>query len=105
MFKSIQLNLLLFPVKRAKQYHAHPFTSHEIEIQKGETIYIYTDGYIDQFGGDKGKKIKSKAFKELLLKIQPHNMDEQKVIIDETFENWRGNLEQIDDVCVIGVRI
>jgi serine phosphatase RsbU (regulator of sigma subunit)/Tfp pilus assembly protein PilF len=82
-----------------------PYTTHTFELQKGDTIYIFSDGYVDQFGGEKGKKFKAKAFRELLLSVQDQNMEEQKTIIDNAFETWRGNLEQIDDVCVIGVRI
>ena len=59
---------------------------------------------VDQFGGEKGKKFKSKAFKELLISIQDKSMEVQKSEIDNVFENWRGDLEQIDDVCVIGLR-
>ncbi|MCB9361610.1 MAG: tetratricopeptide repeat protein [Flavobacteriales bacterium] len=82
-----------------------PYTTHTIELQKGDTIYIFSDGYVDQFGGGKGKKFKAKAFRELLLSIQQKTMEEQRLIIDETFEAWRGEIEQIDDVCVIGVRV
>jgi len=82
-----------------------PFTTHQIELQKGDTIYLFTDGFQDQFGGEKGKKFKPANFKKLLLSIQSEEMDKQKEIIDLAFEEWRGNLEQIDDVCVIGVRI
>jgi serine phosphatase RsbU (regulator of sigma subunit) len=82
-----------------------PYTTHIFELEKGDSIYIFSDGYVDQFGGEKGKKFKAKAFRELLLSIQGQLMENQKTIIDEAFENWRGDLEQIDDVCVIGVRI
>ncbi|TXB64797.1 tetratricopeptide repeat protein [Vicingus serpentipes] len=82
-----------------------PYKTHTFELQKGDSIYIFSDGYVDQFGGEKGKKFKAKAFRELLLSIQETPMEEQKTKIDNAFENWRGNLEQIDDVCVIGVRI
>ena len=82
-----------------------PYTTHTIELQKGDVIYIFSDGYVDQFGGPKGKKFKTRAFRALLLSIQDKTMQEQKIIIDNTFENWKGELEQIDDVCVIGVRI
>ena len=60
---------------------------------------------MDQFGGVKGKKFKARAFRELLLSIQDKQMEEQRLIIDKAFEDWKGSLEQIDDVCVIGVRI
>ena len=82
-----------------------PYTTHTFELEKGDTIYIFSDGYADQFGGEKEKKFKSKAFKKLLLSIQDKTMEQQKIIIDDTFENWKGELEQIDDVCVIGVQI
>jgi ligand-binding sensor domain-containing protein/serine phosphatase RsbU (regulator of sigma subunit) len=82
-----------------------PYQSHSIDLEKGDSIYVFSDGYVDQFGGEKGKKFKAKAFRSLLLSIQDKSMDEQKALIDEAFESWRGSLEQIDDVCVIGVRM
>lgn len=88
-----------------KYAEAKPFTTHEITLQPGDTIYTFSDGFADQFGGDKGKKFKAKNFKSLLISIQNEPMNLQKVLIEEAFENWRGNLEQLDDVCVIGVRV
>ena len=88
-----------------KYADAKNFTTHKISLQSNDTIYIFTDGYQDQFGGEKGKKFKTSAMKDLLLSIQDKNMDEQKVFIDHVFNNWKNSLEQIDDVCVIGVRI
>ncbi len=85
--------------------NAEPYTTHSFNLESGDTLYIFSDGYVDQFGGEKGKKFKAKAFRELLLSIQEKPMEEQKAIIDESFEIWKGSLEQIDDVCVIGVRI
>jgi tetratricopeptide (TPR) repeat protein len=85
--------------------HPEPYTTHSFNLEKGDAIYIFSDGYVDQFGGEKEKKFKAKAFKKLLLSLQDKSMEEQKIVIDETFETWKGNLEQIDDVCVIGVRI
>ncbi len=82
-----------------------PYTTHSFDLEPGDSIYIFSDGYVDQFGGEKGKKFKAKAFRELLLSIQGKSMEEQKTIIDDTFETWRGSLEQIDDVCVIGVKV
>ncbi len=82
-----------------------PYTTHTIQLEHKDSIYIFSDGYVDQFGGEKGKKFKSKSFKSLLLSIQDQPMEEQKKIIDATFEKWKGSLEQIDDVCVIGVKI
>jgi tetratricopeptide (TPR) repeat protein len=82
-----------------------PFTTHTIELKKGDTIYTFTDGYADQFGGPKGKKFKYAQLKELLLSIQNKTMEEQSQILNLKFEEWKGNLEQVDDVCVIGVRL
>ncbi len=80
------------------------FTTHPLTIDKGQTFYIFSDGYADQFGGPKGKKFKYTQFKELLLEIQDKGMLDQKEILDQRFEEWRGDLYQVDDVVVIGVR-
>jgi serine phosphatase RsbU (regulator of sigma subunit) len=82
-----------------------PFTNHKIALSEGDTVYIFSDGFADQFGGDKGKKYKSGKFKQLLLSIQKEKMEHQRKLIDDAFEQWRGNLEQLDDVCVIGVKV
>ncbi len=80
------------------------FKLHTIDVQAGDSIYLYTDGFADQFGGPKGKKFKYKALNELLLTHHKKTTAEQKQIFDSTFENWKGRLEQVDDVCVIGIR-
>ena len=85
--------------------HRKPFTNHSFQLEKGDTIYIFTDGYADQFGGEKGKKFKYKQLEELLIKSQQYFLEEQKTILDKAFENWKKDLEQIDDVCIIGVRV
>jgi serine phosphatase RsbU (regulator of sigma subunit)/ligand-binding sensor domain-containing protein len=82
-----------------------PFINHEVDLIKGDTIYVYSDGYVDQFGGEKGKKLKSRPFKNLLVDIQNLTMEEQGDKLDQMFEEWRGKYEQIDDVCVFGVKI
>jgi len=82
-----------------------PFTNHKIDYQKGDTFYIFTDGYADQFGGAKGKKLKYKPFKEILLSVQNEPMLKQEEILDQKFEEWKGTLDQIDDVLIIGVRV
>lgn len=84
---------------------AKPFTNHEVELQPGDTIYMFTDGYVDQFGGKRGKKMKSQPFKELLLSLQEQGMSDQRDALEESFIKWRGELAQIDDVCVVGVRV
>jgi serine phosphatase RsbU (regulator of sigma subunit) len=82
-----------------------PFTNHRIKLSKGDTVYVFTDGYADQFGGPKGKKFKYKQLQELLLSIQERSMQEQEAILTETLNSWKGGLEQIDDILVIGVRV
>lgn len=83
----------------------HSFTNRQLQLEKGDTIYLSTDGYIDQFGGEKGKKFKSKLFKEKILQIQNSSLTEQHQMIVSVFDNWKGDLEQVDDVCVLGVRL
>lgn len=81
------------------------YNTHTINLVKGDTIYIASDGYVDQFGGEKGKKFKARPLKDLLISIQDKSMEEQKSFIDQIFEDWKGDLEQVDDVCLIGVRV
>ncbi len=81
------------------------FTNNVMQIQKGDAIYTFSDGYVDQFGGADGRKFMIKHFKELLLEIHQKPMSEQKVILDETLRNWHGKSPRIDDVVVMGVRI
>jgi len=85
--------------------HTNPFITHSTILNESDTFYLFSDGYADQFGGDKGKKMKTRSFKELLLSLHDQPMDVQKSRIDDAFEVWKGDLEQIDDVCVIGVRV
>ena len=82
-----------------------PFTTHEITVEKGDCIYMTSDGYPDQFGGEKGKKYKYKRFKELLIRNSNLRMGAQKAKISSEFLEWKQGFEQIDDVCVMGVRI
>lgn len=84
---------------------AVPFTHNEISLSEGDIIYTFTDGYADQFGGPKGKKYKYKKFLELLNSGKSNHLSQQKIRIEAEFKSWKGNLEQIDDVCVIGVRV
>lgn len=85
--------------------HEKPFTQKETRLEKNDILYIFSDGFADQFGGKKGKKFKYAALKELLISISQKTMHEQKLILEDTFEKWRGSLEQIDDVCVMGVKV
>lgn len=82
-----------------------PFEGHDIPAQKGDCVYLFSDGYADQFGGPKGKKFMYKQFQELLLSIHDKDMEVQKFILEENLEKWKGSLEQVDDILVIGIRI
>ncbi|UKN01907.1 SpoIIE family protein phosphatase [Paracrocinitomix mangrovi] len=84
--------------------HATPFTTHSIQLQKGDQVYLFSDGYADQFGGDKGKKLKYKSFKQMILDASNEEMSSQIRNLDIGFEKWKGDFEQVDDVCLIGVR-
>ena len=81
------------------------FTSHVIKYQDRDAIYIFSDGYVDQYGGKKRKKFKSKKLMKLLLSLQDGPMDIQKKLLEDAFDRWRGTHEQIDDVCVFGLRL
>ncbi|MBI3500157.1 MAG: tetratricopeptide repeat protein [Bacteroidetes bacterium] len=114
--KIIQLEADNMPVGLSER--KHPFTHRAIEpstinhlalnpdfIGKPSTIYLYTDGYADQFGGPKGKKFKYKQLNELLLAISDKGFTEQKEILNKTFDEWKGGMEQVDDVLLIGIRV
>lgn len=81
------------------------FTTHRLDASKGDQIYLFTDGYSDQFGGDRGKKLKLNAFSEFIRSISHHTMDEQNNLVREFFINWMGRHEQLDDVCLVGLQL
>lgn len=82
-----------------------PFTQHEFDLEKGDLIYALTDGMPDQFGGPKGKKYKYTQLKKFISSISDLPLNEQKEKLEEEFNHWKGDLEQTDDVCIIGVKI
>ncbi|RLD26039.1 MAG: serine/threonine protein kinase, partial [Bacteroidetes bacterium] len=82
----------------------HPFNGQEINLKPGDTVYIFSDGYADQFGGPLGKKFKYRSLKNLLVSNSDKDMMEQGLLLDQAFERWKGDIEQIDDVVVIGLR-
>lgn len=81
------------------------FETKSFSIEPADSIYTITDGYADQFGGPKGKKFKYKQLKELFITINSEPMQKQLSVLNESFEKWKGNLEQVDDVCIIGLKI
>jgi serine phosphatase RsbU (regulator of sigma subunit) len=88
-----------------KTYNSKPFSTHTVDFYKGDIYYLMTDGYADQFGGEKGKKFKYKQLQENLVAISKLPLEEQKEKLAFSFEKWKGDLEQVDDVTIIGIRI
>lgn len=102
--------LELKKIKANKQSIGHndlpePYTTHNIELRKGDMLYLFTDGYADQFGGIKQKKFKYAHLEETIKSICTRSPVEQKNLLEKGFSQWKGSLEQVDDVCVIGIRI
>jgi serine phosphatase RsbU (regulator of sigma subunit) len=100
----------LFDIKGDRQpigfyWEETKFTNHRFEVKEQDTIYLFTDGFMDQFGGEQRKKFKIHRFKELLLSLQKEPMQKQKQLLENAFNKWRGDIEQIDDLCVVGIRI
>lgn len=82
-----------------------PFTNHIVDLESNDQVYLFSDGYADQFGGPMGKKFRYKQFKELLISISHEPMNIQKEILNNVHDKWRGTLEQIDDILVFGIKI
>jgi serine phosphatase RsbU (regulator of sigma subunit) len=98
----ILLNADKMPV--GKGYKSESFNLYDIELKQGDTVYFFTDGFADQFGGPDGKKFKNKQLANLFLSIVDENMIDQKAKLNEAFNSWQANLEQVDDVCIIGIK-
>jgi serine phosphatase RsbU (regulator of sigma subunit) len=103
-------SLKLYEIKADKQPigrypNRQQYTNHEVQLSEGDSLYAFSDGYPDQFGGERGKKYKSKNFKRFLLSIQDQAIAAQRDLLAKEFASWKGSLEQVDDVCVIGVRV
>lgn len=101
----IEMSAMKQPITASSDGPVIPFTNQIMELKKNDTIYLFTDGFADQFGGPRGKKFMYKRFRETLLSVQDHSMEEQKGLLFQALEDWKGELEQVDDVLVIGVRI
>jgi serine phosphatase RsbU (regulator of sigma subunit) len=81
------------------------FINHEIRLKKGDSIYLFSDGYIDQFGGNKEKRYMNKRFKNLLLENANISMIKQQEVLISEFENWKGDNCQIDDITILGLKM
>jgi ligand-binding sensor domain-containing protein/serine phosphatase RsbU (regulator of sigma subunit) len=100
----IEIKADRFPVGKHDK-DQEPFTLHTLNLQKGDVVYALTDGFPDQFGGPAGKKFKQRQLQDLLLSIAQEPMDIQQQKLNDVFDAWKGGLEQVDDVCVVGVRV
>ncbi len=81
------------------------FSQHSFDLKKNDTVYAFTDGMPDQFGGPKGKKYMYKKLKELLISVSSQALPIQFQTISQSFLQWKGDLEQVDDVCIVGIRV
>jgi serine phosphatase RsbU (regulator of sigma subunit) len=105
----IQKNRAIISIKACRQpvglyEDMYDFTQTDVQLYKDDYLYLFTDGYADQFGGPDNKKMKPKPFKKLLLSINHLEMNEQRKKLVQNFNNWKGDFEQIDDVCIIGIK-
>ena len=88
-----------------KYDHRKPFAQEQVTLSKGDCLYLFSDGYADQFGGPNGKKFMYKKLRNLLENVNKLDMSEQHENLQTQFDMWKGNVEQVDDVCVVGIRI
>jgi serine phosphatase RsbU (regulator of sigma subunit)/Tfp pilus assembly protein PilF len=100
----------LFEIKGDKQpigthWEEKPFRTTSVYLREEDSFYMFSDGYIDQFGGENRKKFKSMNFKKLLLSVQEEGMDSQRNTLEQTFDQWRGPHEQLDDIIVLGIKV
>jgi len=99
----------LKPTKQAitasNEYDKKKFNDEIFQLEKNDCVYVFTDGYADQFGGPKGKKFKYRTLSDLLVSINPETLDKQKEILEQQFMEWKGSLEQVDDVLIMGIKI
>ena len=94
-----------FPIGAFFKEKSGSFTNHKIEVKRGDVVYVFSDGYPDQFGGPDNFKFMTKRFREMLIKIHQMPMSEQYDVLESTLKDWVGNLEQVDDITVIGIKI
>ena len=86
-------------------FQPKPFTNHNIKLQKNDVIYMFTDGYQDQFGGKRLQKFKINKLRDLILSIQDKSLKEQEIIIKQKYFDWKGEVAQIDDVLLMSIKI
>jgi len=103
-------SLYLHVIKATKQpvgkfMKRMPFLTHNILLKTNDLVYLFTDGFADQFGGQKNKKFKYSSLKKLLLSVAGQGVDNQREALKKSFDDWKGVIEQVDDVCVVGIRV
>jgi serine phosphatase RsbU (regulator of sigma subunit)/Flp pilus assembly protein TadD len=101
----LQVNADKFPVGAFVEEQIQTFTTKTLQLHRNDLIYLFSDGYADQFGGAKGKKFKYKQLKDILEESKTLSMQEQAAVLSDRFESWKGVLEQVDDVLIIGIRV
>ncbi|MBL4715351.1 MAG: SpoIIE family protein phosphatase [Bacteroidia bacterium] len=94
-----------FPIGGEQREEKREFTNQKFELEEGDTFYIFSDGYVDQFGGAKDKKFMTARFRELLIENYGKNLNEQKEILDDAIDKWKEGFEQTDDITLIGIRL
>jgi len=100
----IKLNPDKQPVGANPLQHLN-FSEHIFDLKRNDLIITYSDGFADQFGGKLGKKFKYKQLQELLIEIEKKPIQQAALLVDKVFETWKGKLEQVDDVLLVGVRV
>jgi serine phosphatase RsbU (regulator of sigma subunit) len=103
--KIIELPPNKFAIGGSQDSTCKLFFQHELPLEKSDTIFMFSDGYHDQFGGASGKKLKYHQLKEYISNIKHQSLSEHKVAFTDMFDSWKGDIEQLDDVCLIGIRI
>jgi serine phosphatase RsbU (regulator of sigma subunit) len=93
------------PVGGAQAHTDRAFTTHRVKVEVAAMAYLFSDGYADQFGGERGKKFMVKRFHQMLTTIHKLDAEEQRVALEEHFEKWKQNHEQVDDVLIVGIEI
>ena len=81
------------------------YSETKIQLEDGDQVYLFSDGYVDQFGGEFGKKLKYRRFRSLIIKSAQLNAPEKKRFLEDSFAKWRKDHEQIDDVCIMGIKV
>ena len=100
----LQLRGDLFPIGMS-DFEDYSYKNKQVQLDEGDIFYMFSDGYADQFGGKKGRKFLSANFKKLLLSIAHYPLEEQKEKLHKEIQKWKGDIKQIDDIMVLGIKV